>query len=257
MDRVNGRVVAIILAVLLAAIATIALSDYVTSQRDQVLADNEAVMVWMAGIDVPAGTLITDDRLAEADQVFVQREVSLSAIALLDAPVGNLADFRGQQTLGPIPKGAILVSAHFGATVEQAAAFQVPEGMVAMSIDVGVTPGVANFIDPGSFVSIVTHLGGAAEGGEAAVATSGPTSRILLQNVEILAIGRRITVGDGGVARSDEALTVTVALTPADAERLVFAQFSSALYLLLEPPGGGSPATTIGRNNENLFTGRG
>lgn len=252
MERINGRVLAIVVALLLAAVATVALRDYVEGEADIATEDAELVVAYATTADLPPGTTFAS---AQAAQVIKMVKINREAFDVLPDPLTTLDSLEGKIVVRALKAGAFLTTGDFGDQAVQAEAFTVPDGMVAVSVDIGITPGVANFIDTGDHVDVVAHL---AAGGDAGA--SGPTTRILLHDVEILAIGLRTvpnnpSTGREVINRANESLTITFALTPSDAERLVFAQFESSLYLLLLPQSTGefTPSNTTGRNADNLF----
>jgi len=129
----------------------------------------------------------------------------------------------------------------------------IPEGHQAVSIALDPTRQVSGFVTPGDRVSVVVSLS-LPRGGRAQ-----RTSRFLLQDVQVLAVGataqpnpvaqegRRV-----GQGRSQSLSAVTLAVQPADVERVVFAAENGSLYLSLLPPGQ-RPVPTRGRTIDNEF----
>src|SRR5687768_3138608 len=64
----------------------------------------------------------------------------------------------------------------------------IPEGFRAMTVKVDDVVGVSGFIMPGSFVDVVAIIVPMAQ----AAATNGPISKIVLQNIKVLASGAKI-----------------------------------------------------------------
>jgi Flp pilus assembly protein CpaB len=120
-----------------------------------------------------------------------------------------------------------------------------------MAVEVGIPPGVAGFIQAKDRVSILAQLSLAAGGGQGV-----PTVRFLLQDIEVLAVGRRVVVtADGqsdGQNQPQDRVLMTLALRPAEAEKLAFAIFQGQLYFTLLPPGA-KPVRTPGRTPANAF----
>ncbi len=252
LERIPGRTLAIVVALLLAAVATVSLNDYVTGQSDQAAENAEFRSVWYVLREIGPGTSFN---VAFALQDTENPAFGTRAILAESVTETNVTDLTSLTDLfasGTIRAGEPLLTTQWDKAAPDIGAFELSEGMVAASIDVGVTAGVANFLDVDDLVTLVAH----AAGGDADAA--GPTSRILLQNVRIVAIGRRVTAGvtpgqADQVLRSDEQMTITFELSPADAERLVFAQFETSLYVLLQADGDTLDTTTNGRSAGNVF----
>lgn len=260
--RLSGRTVAVVAALVLAVVATIALRDYVRSAEQEATADADLVNVLVATGSIDPG--IPAVRIAGSG--FAE----LRALPRSFVPAGALTDIAqlrvedGQDgalgfTNRRIDANEPLSTAMFSAEPPPTDAFEVPLGQVAVSVDVEATAAVANFLDVGDRVNIMVHLedGAVAEDGSV---VEGATTRLLLQDVPILAIGRRITAGaqpnaQEQVVRDDGLLTLTVALDSIDAERLVFARFAGTLYLTLLPErvDDYTPTDSTGRNRGNLF----
>ncbi len=252
LDRVPARALALVLALLLAVIAVVALSDYVDSQRREVTTELDLREVVVATQDIPAGTPAEVVRTLSTTKQIPLGALPDGALIRLDNVTGFLAQ--------DVVLNQVFTTAMFVEARPAQNAFQIPPGQVAVAVDVSVTAGVANFLDPGDRVSILVNVGGArADAGDGTAADEAAT-RFLLQNVEVLAIGRRVTnaAAEGvreQVVRDDTLLTLTLAVDAFDAERLVYATTSGELYLVLLPDDldGFQPTTTPGRNADNLF----
>lgn len=259
LERINTRVLAIVVALLLAAVATVALNNYVQGERQDAVQAADPRAVFVAGQFIPAGTTVAAAKAQPG--LLVQTTVPGTSV-----PAGAITDLTtvpdGLVFSIPVAEGQFIVQSALGTSVVNQEAFEVPEGLVAVAVDVTATQGVANFLDPGDRITILAHL---ATGGEAPASPDGEgtggqtTTRLLLQNVEILAVGRRVTGGAPAnevvVQRDDETLTITVAVTPSDAEKLIFATLEGTVHVALLPPnvGGFDEVTTTGRNAGNLF----
>jgi pilus assembly protein CpaB len=99
----------------------------------------------------------------------------------------------------------------------------IPAGMRAMSVPVDEVSDIAGFVLPGAHVDIMVSITDKSTGGE-------PFSKIVLQNVEVLAVAQEIesTKDEPKVVK-----VVTVLLTPEEAERLTLASHDGTLRLAL------------------------
>ena len=99
----------------------------------------------------------------------------------------------------------------------------IPPGMRAMSVPVDAVSDIAGFVLPGSHVDILVALSDPATGGR-------PFSKIVLQNVETLAVAQEIeqTKDEPKVVK-----VVTLLVNPEEAERLALASREGTLRLAL------------------------
>ncbi len=268
LDRVPGRAFAVLLAVILGVISVIALNQVTNQQKNAATDELGVVQVWRVLRDLPAGTLAVDlveNSANAADGSFQPEQLVTRTEALVDSlPLGAITAPALESGISgflarDLRAGEILFDQMFIQVQPAANAFEVPAGQVAISVDVDVTQGVANFLDVGDRIGILATVGGARADAEGAGSSEAAT-RFLLQNVQILAIGRRVTAATADanketVVRDDGSLTLTVALDASDAERLVYAASNGALYIALLPDDVGdfTPTTTPGRNADNLF----
>lgn len=265
------RTAAIVIAIVLAVLATIALSGYVSSVEDRALQNVELVEAFVAKEMIPEGTsgsAAVASGLVDRTEV-LRRTLPAGAVTQLDQIADQVA---GADVLA----GEILVSARF---VDPAAAqrdLEIPEGQVAMAVEVGIPPGVAGFIENGDRVSIIAHIAVPdpnaeidpnATGDEQAAqveAQADPRTEFLLHDVAVLNVGQRVVVTteegqDEQVQRSESTMLMTLALDPQQAEQLAFAQFEGDLYftLLSDPEDGHEPGSRVvdtpGRTFDNLF----
>jgi pilus assembly protein CpaB len=121
--------------------------------------------------------------------------------------------------------------------------YKIPEGHRAMTVAVDQVAGVAGFIIPGNMVDVVL------------IATPpGATlvfSKIVLQNVPILAIGQIVEQKEG---KPVVVPTVTMDVTPEDAEKLAIASTQGRLQLVLRRLGDKEVAKTVGATITKVFS---
>jgi pilus assembly protein CpaB len=99
----------------------------------------------------------------------------------------------------------------------------IPAGMRAASVRVNEVSGIAGFITPGSKVDVITVMDGAAAGG-------GKEAFTLLEDLEVLAIAQTMDHKD---TKPTVVNTVTLLVTPPQAERLTLASSEGSLQLAL------------------------
>jgi pilus assembly protein CpaB len=263
----NTRVIAIVLAVILAGLAAYALFSYIRGVETRTQEEFEPVDAFVAAELIPAGT---SAEAAVAGGLIEPR--SVPAAALPPNAIGSLTQIEGTVAVVDILAGEVIVSDRFGeGAVAPRGLREIPQDREAVSIEVGVVQGVAGFISPGDQVSVIAQLTlpeaaepEEPEDGEPA-ATPEPTQttvvQYLLQDVEVLAVGRRVVQEGEDQVQPTEQVLMTLALTPEDAERLVFAYNQGSLHFTLLPPesedpeepGLDRPVETPGRTFDNIF----
>lgn len=249
-----GRSLAIILAVLLAGGATFALFTYVRGIEQRAFEDAELVEVFVAQETIPA------DVLAEsASEAGLIVRTTAPRATVPDEAITSLEQISGLVTQDRILPDEVIVRGRWGDPEQTTATFEIPEGFQAVSVEVGAPTGVAGFIRPGDRVSLIATLQepGIVETTEdgTTLETSGEVrSRYLLQDIEVLSVGQRVVTeeGEGGLQEQSGRVLLTVALEPADAERLVLAIQNAVLYFTLLPQDA-EPAETPGRTLSDLF----
>jgi len=246
----RGRVVAVLVAVALAVAATAALVAYAGGADRRAIANQQPVLVYVARARIAAGTSGED---AQNRGLIERTELPRRAVA--SGAVRSLEQLGGRVAAVDIVPGEQLLAARWVGKGEALGGrlLSIPEGHQAVSIALDPTRQVSGFVTPGDRVSVVVSLS-LPRGGR-----SQRTSRFLLQDVQVLAVGataqpnpvaqegRRV-----GQGRSQSLSAVTLAVQPADVERVVFAAENGSLYLSLLPPGQ-RPVPTRGRTIDNEF----
>jgi pilus assembly protein CpaB len=260
--KFTKRTLAVVMAILLAGVATVAISTYVDGVEAAALAEGEPVEAFVAKDTIPAGTT--------AEQAIAAGLVLRQPVPRRNLPagaIGALTDIEGQVALANIGPGEEIVADRFAAPDQVASGLQIPEGHHAISVQVGVPEGVAGFVEPGDRVGILARVevpdptqprqpvdpNNPAAGTEEATE---PRVQYVLMGVEVLAVGSRTgPITEEQAAQEGAApvgLLATVALTPADAEKLVFAQLEGSLYFTLMPDDA-ETVTTPGRIADTIF----
>lgn len=246
---VNKRAIAIVIAIVLAAVATAALFSYVQGVEQEALAEVEPVEVLVAKDTILAGT--------SAEQAMSQGLIGKDSIpkrTVAEGAVVSVDQISGKVATVNLAKGEQILTTRFASVQEATDLAEIPEDRQAISVDVALIPAVAGRVNPGDHVSVIAQLEQpAAEGAEA-----GPRVQFLVQDAEILAIGQRqLFVNENGQQRAaiqypEGRVVATLAVTPEDAEKLTFAIFQGQLYFTLLPEGQ-TPTNTSGRTQTNAF----
>jgi pilus assembly protein CpaB len=195
--------------------------------------------VVVAKVEIPVGAKIAPEQLA------------LAPIPNGSAPEGalrNLEQVAGRVAIVPIGIREPITNTKLAAEGEGAGlGVLIPEGYRAMTVKVDEIVGISGFVQPGSYVDIVavvTPIQG----------SQGPISKIVLQNIKVLASGPRIDSPEN--QREPQSVSaVTVLVTPEQAEKLVLAGAESRLQLVMRNYSDQEDTRTAGANKSTLLNG--
>ena len=228
----QSRVLAILIAVVLALVATAALVVYVNGADRRAVAGQDPVQVLVAKETIRAGTSGEDAETAKL--------IGLRIIPRKSAVPGAFRSVRqleGKFAAVDIVAGEQLLPTRWVETEEISGRglLPIPEKHQALSIGLDLTRQVAGFVTPGDNVGMVLTL---------PVGDGGNRTRFLLQNVRVLAVGAtalttRTAQGGGGrvnQGKGSQTLTaITLAIKQDHVERVVHAAEDGDIYLTLMP----------------------
>jgi pilus assembly protein CpaB len=125
----------------------------------------------------------------------------------------------------------------------------IPDGYRAMTVKVDDVVGVSGFIMPGAFVDVVAVVTQQDQNGG-----QNPISKVVLQNIKVLASGAKIDQPTDG--REPNAVkAVTLQVLPDEAEKLALAATEGKLQLVMRNYGDQEAAVTGGASKRSLLTG--
>jgi pilus assembly protein CpaB len=228
----QSRVLAILVAVVLALVATAALVVYVNGADRRAVADQKPRLVWVAKETIKAGTRGED--VLNAEQL---ERVPIAEKHVVDGVIRSTEQLKNRFAAVDIVKGEQLLLARWVGADDVAGRrlLQIPEDHQALSIGLDLQRQVAGFVTPGDKVSMVLTM--PSRGVE--------TTRFLLQNVQVLAVGATAlpnTASQGGGGRvnqgrgSQNLTAVTLAIKEAYVKHVVHAVEQGSIYLTLMPP---------------------
>jgi pilus assembly protein CpaB len=191
----------------------------------------EKTSIMVATHDIPIGTrmMATDITTNEVYKTLVPSE----AVTIRDA-----RQILGRKTIGEISKGDIVswLDIEGGASLAGLAPIIKP-GMRALSLPIGGSAAVSSMIQPNDRVDILGTFSLPSKTRPAEMET---VTLTILQDVTVLATGQTLAKDrfkNQGRTRSSGYSTVTVEVTPSEAELLVFAeQMKSRMTLALRNP---------------------
>lgn len=204
-------------------------------------------------ISLEAGKQATDEIVVanvnmELGEPVTSRHVKLSSWPKHAVPQGavrSIAEAEGRVVRASIVAGEPLLKAKL-LKVQDAVRtgllpMIVPEGLRGVTIKVGKAVEESGLVQPHSRVDVLVSLtrGGAEQ-----------MAKVILQNVPVLAAGQTVEMQD---KRPVRVTTVTLALTPEQAERLALAQSSGKLMLATRNFRDKEPVATVGVTRSSLL----
>jgi pilus assembly protein CpaB len=126
----------------------------------------------------------------------------------------------------------------------------IPEGYRAMTVKVDDVVGISGFIMPGTLVDVVVviHPDDTTQQGQ------GPISKIVLQNIKVLANGQNIDK-PSNERDANSVKVATLLVTPEQAEKLALASSEGKLQLVMRNSIDQGDEQTSGVNKRSLLTG--
>src|SRR5712691_16484 len=199
--------------------------------------------VVVAKTEIPLGEKITADQLGLAP--IPNGSLPEGAFRKMDEVVGRVAitPIGVRETITNMKLAPSGVGAGLSAVI--------PEGYRAMTVKVDDVVGVSGFIMPGSFVDVVAIITPLSQAG----ATNGPISKIVLQNIKVLASGAKIDSPENQ-RQPSEVKAVTLQVTPEQAEKLVLAANEGKLQLVMRNYSDQDNTQTTGANKATLLNGQ-
>lgn len=202
-----------------------------------------------------AGTVevVTANRNIAPGEEIRPEDLALRTIAAADAPEGTFLDvteLTGRVAMVQMVKGQpVLESLLAPSGVAAGLQALVPEGMRAITIEVNEFSGLAGMIVPQARVDVLATVQGNGE----------PTvSRTIVQNVEVKAVGQRVSIhqekSDG--EPQEFARSVTLLVTPEQAEAIELAAVTARPRLVLRGSNDRTVAQTNGVTLTELRTGK-
>ncbi|HTX58864.1 MAG TPA: Flp pilus assembly protein CpaB [Verrucomicrobiae bacterium] len=182
--------------------------------------------VLTAAMRIPARAHITNEMVT-----VIQRpsdQVQADALANPGDAVGQIAQI-------DIPEGGIVTSSMLAKPTPPPTGLQVPDGMRAVTISIDQVKGVAGLLKPGDHVDVIAVPPRGA---------SSPLAFTIMRDINVLAVGGTIAQSNSIVPAAPgqatpapaPATTVTLSVTPDQADMLASADINATLRLALRSP---------------------
>ncbi len=199
-------------------VAAVAVSHYL-SNAQALTRDMRKVVI--AKVDVPLGSKLVAEQLTTAqvpgdatpDGAFDSADKIIGRVVTMNIAAREpVTDFK----LAPEGSAAGLSAV-------------IPEGYRAMTVKVDDVVGVAGFARPGSLVDVVVVI----QPTDNRTNDQGPISKIVLQNIKVLASGQNIDQPKNDDRQAQQVKAVTLQVTPEEAEKLALASTEGKLQLVM------------------------
>jgi pilus assembly protein CpaB len=238
--RNKRLIIALTGAVLCGMLGVMLVARYLTSV--QAFTKNLGNVV-VAKTEIQLGQRITADQLALAS--IPNSSAAEGAFQKLDQVVGRVAitPIGVRETVTKMKLAPEGVGAGLPAVIG--------EGYRAMTVKVDDVVGVSGFVMPGSFVDVVAVI---LPAGQQGAEGQGPISKIVLQNIKVLANGDKMDSPDKPRETSG-AKAVTLQVTPEQVEKLVLAANEGKLQLVMRNYGDQEESQTSGASKSSLLSG--
>jgi pilus assembly protein CpaB len=240
----KSRFALVLVAVILAFLATAGSAVYLQSLKAEIKQGNEMVKVLTAQKAISPGVTV--------EEMLNQNMVTFTPIPrryMVKDAITNAQGLSQKVLTVSLSKGEQLTDQKIREVGGGGLSFRIPKGLVAVAIPVDEVVGVAGQISVGDRVSLIATFSPGPGGAD--------TSRMFLQNIQVLATSTTSGTGQkAGISQSGTALakrTITLAVTPQDAEKLVFASEKGHVWVTLQPAGDNRPAQTSGQTVDTIF----
>lgn len=213
------------------------------------------VNLYLQKVKTSFNTVVMGQVVAAKGPVSARTEVTAEMLDLKSIPkdlihpkaVTNPKDAIGKITLVDLVEGEQILNSRLVGRADsgKGLAYTVPKGMRAISVGVNQVTGLSNLIQPKDWVDVVGLMDLDAPGQTQTTAGGSqtkqiPVAKIILQDVQVLAVNQRLEEKQAAVSESKEAptesKTVTLAVKPEDAEKLVLVTERGTIRLILRSP---------------------
>jgi pilus assembly protein CpaB len=199
-------------------------------------ADVATRTVVIANRDIPEGMAI--DRIALASIQLPVAAVPVGAFSIIDSVAGRVARvaiFNGETIvpgrLAPVGTGAGLET-------------KIPPGQRAMAVRINDVAGISGLLQPNSRVDVLVTIHDDEHSDK-------QVAKLFMSNMLVLSVGTEVQRDTQG--KPINATTVTLAVTPEEAERLAIAMNTGAIQLVLRGYGDPDSVRTKGANSGDVL----
>jgi pilus assembly protein CpaB len=219
-------------------LAAVSVSRYLSDAQASVGHMNNVVV---AKVDIPLGTKIEAEQLSTAQ---------FPSNAIPEGAFDDPKKLVGRVTVMSVAARESVTDFKLAPEGSQGGISAViPAGYRAMTVKVDDVIGVAGFLQPGTMVDVLTVIDPPGNN-----LSSNPISKIVLQNVKVLASGQNLDKPKDE-READAVKAVTLQVTPEQAEKLALASTEGKLRLMLRNMVDQDDEQTQGADKRSLLTG--
>ena len=207
----------LIVALIMAIVTTVLFRQYIVNLDNRSKAAQKIVSIVVPKIDIKKNQLVTKDMLEFKE---------FSAGSVHPQAIKKIEEVAGKYAVTDMKAGEVLFASRFTDQFKenQVITRKIQNGNRAVSIAVNDIKSVTKLIEPEDYVDVVCT-------------TNGQTS-IILQNVRVLAVGKRLvatttTANTGEAAAAADYGTVTLELNPADTVKIINADETGNIKFVL------------------------
>jgi pilus assembly protein CpaB len=225
-------------ALIFGVLAAVSVSRYLSSAQAY---SKNLSKVAVAKVQIPVGTKIIAEQVSVVqfpkestpDGTFETADKLIGRVAVMNIPAREPIT---ESRLAPEGTAAGLSAV-------------IPEGYRAMTVKVDDVVGISGFIQPGSLVDVVVTIDPEERAG-----MQDPISKIVLQNIKVLANGQNIDKPENQ-REANSVKAVTLLVTPEQAEKLALAASEGKLQLVMRNQIDQGDEQTQGVDKRELITG--
>jgi pilus assembly protein CpaB len=230
-------------ALVLASVSALLVYNYLSAKdKEAARAKLEIQQVVVAATEIPFGTKVKPEQVKLAD--WPKKNVPAGSS-------GNLSQVEDRMAIADIPVGAPVLESSLAPQNSSTGvmSYIIKPGKRAITVAVNEVVGVAGFVLPNSMVDVVATVDNPY--GKAAQGKDNRISKIVLQDVRVLAVGQILEQKEG---KPVSVPTVTLDVTPEDAEKLALAS-ENKVQLILRHLDDTTVAKTRGETIASLLAG--
>jgi len=230
----KGRGLVVVLALVLASLATAGVFLYANGVKEEAKSGGEMVAVVVSNVDIPPNTDLNG--LIKQNQFKI---IQVPKVAVVEGAVISVDQLRDKSNSLAILAGEQIPVARIqGEGTVPGGTLGIPAGHQAITVAVDAPRAVAGAIGIGDNLAIYSTFSGFSTPNGKNLPT---TTTVLVPSVEVLAVyqpnyGDTGGLGAAASSRGSGTITLTLALTPVDTQRMVFTMETASIWFALLPP---------------------
>jgi pilus assembly protein CpaB len=239
-------------AVVFGGLAVFAASRYITQtvqrEKDRLNPNVETTDVVVAKADLKRGEIVGSDNMAV-------RKIPKDFVPGTAVDPAGFANVEGARLAVDIRRGEVLIRGTLEGADTSTFSTRVPTGVRAITLTVDEVNSLSGLLQPHDRVDLF-FTAKPLRGSRGAPSGGPDQTRLLMQNVLILATGRQVrpSIADGSQTGIGRAFTnITIEATPTDVQRLILAQKAGSLTAVLRGNTDTQPLVAAAMDASELF----